>query len=99
MAIAPSNAQTPGSAGHALTAASTVSRRHGGSGPRDSCSLRRAAARGYARRSEGSLRSGGDLRLTTLYSVNPGFADSNHDAVMRIGGRLLGGGSILQKRH
>jgi hypothetical protein len=27
------------------------------------------------------------------------MADSNHDAVMRIGGRLLGGGSILQKRH
>src|ERR1700693_3429220 len=98
MAVARSNAQPPGSAGHALTAASTVSR-CGGSGPRDSCSLRGAAARGDAPRSEGSLRSGGDLRLTTLYSVNPGFADSNHDAVMRIGGRLLGGGSILQKRH
>jgi hypothetical protein len=32
-----------------------------------------------------------------LYAVNPeGF---DHDAVMRIGGRLLGGGSILQERH
>jgi len=43
-----------------------------------------------------------------LYSVNPehvsisenlNMSDLNHDAVMRIGGRLLGGGSILQKRH
>jgi hypothetical protein len=33
-----------------------------------------------------------------LYSVNPiGF--ENHDAVMRIGGKLLGGGSNLRQRH
>jgi hypothetical protein len=42
----------------------------------------------------GACPSGADHRAATLYSVGPQGPD--HDAVMRIGGELLGGGPILE---
>ena len=89
--------ETPGSAGHALTAASTVSR-WGGSGPRRLLVLARGSAglRPSIRGEPAVRRRPSPHNLVFGESQ---MADSNHDAVMRIGGRLLGGGSILQKRH
>src|SRR6201981_1230052 len=44
-------------------------------------------------RIRGELAMGAHLRATDLYAV--GWFDPDHDAVMRIGGKAPGGGSIL----
>jgi hypothetical protein len=48
-------------------------------------------------RIRGELAMRAHFRATDLYAV--GSFDSNHDAVMRIGGEAPGGGPILSGRH